>query len=259
LQVFVDGALELDIAGTFGNGRLAFYNFSQGDVTYTSLATAGTSSSGAAAPSAVGSPLANWTTEDLTSGGFWKHTDMGAFVTFADLLTAHSRSVFYGTEQIMDKRIRARIQVKSFNDDDYVGCVLGFDPGEGSSAQADYLLLDWKKQTQVVAAQGTALEGLALSRVSGPGQTVGNGASIDFWDHSGDVTELARGATLGSTGWSSFVAYELEIVYTATNIEVYVDGRKEIDLQGTFGDGRFGWYDFSQEFGVFGEPLVEDI
>jgi hypothetical protein len=34
LRVFVDGSLELDIAGAFSDGRMAFYNFSQAGVTY---------------------------------------------------------------------------------------------------------------------------------------------------------------------------------------------------------------------------------
>jgi len=37
LEVFVNGTLELDIAGLFNNGRFAFYNFSQAGVTYAGL------------------------------------------------------------------------------------------------------------------------------------------------------------------------------------------------------------------------------
>jgi uncharacterized repeat protein (TIGR01451 family) len=34
LEVYVNDVLEIDIVGTFNNGRLAFYNFSQAGVTY---------------------------------------------------------------------------------------------------------------------------------------------------------------------------------------------------------------------------------
>lgn len=34
LDVYVNGALEISISGTFGDGRIAFYNFSQAGVTY---------------------------------------------------------------------------------------------------------------------------------------------------------------------------------------------------------------------------------
>ncbi len=34
LSVFVDGTQELSVTGSFANGRIAFYNFSQADVTY---------------------------------------------------------------------------------------------------------------------------------------------------------------------------------------------------------------------------------
>jgi hypothetical protein len=37
LQVFVDDVLQLDIVGAFGNGRMAFYNFSQAGVTYSAF------------------------------------------------------------------------------------------------------------------------------------------------------------------------------------------------------------------------------
>ena len=37
LMVFVDNQLELSIAGNFSDGRMAFYNFSQADVTYSAF------------------------------------------------------------------------------------------------------------------------------------------------------------------------------------------------------------------------------
>jgi hypothetical protein len=37
LQVYVDGGLELSVNGAFANGRMAFYNFSQADVTYSAF------------------------------------------------------------------------------------------------------------------------------------------------------------------------------------------------------------------------------
>ena len=37
LQVFVDGALEISVNGAFADGSMAFYNFSQADVTYSAF------------------------------------------------------------------------------------------------------------------------------------------------------------------------------------------------------------------------------
>lgn len=37
LQVYVDNQLELSVSGAFSDGRLAFYNFSQGNVTYSAF------------------------------------------------------------------------------------------------------------------------------------------------------------------------------------------------------------------------------
>lgn len=39
LQVYVDNVLELDVAGAFRNGRMAFYNFSQSGVVYSAFQT----------------------------------------------------------------------------------------------------------------------------------------------------------------------------------------------------------------------------
>ncbi len=136
-------------------------------------------------------------------------------------------------------------------DDDFIGFVFGFDPGDASSAGADYLLVDWKRLDQFFNfgapsgdPGGTAFEGLAVSRVSGVP------TADEFWQHTtysgGGLTELARATNLGSTGWAIGVEYEFEFVFLPTQLQVFVDGVKEIDILGSFADGRMGFYNFSQ-------------
>lgn len=60
------------------------------------------------------------------------------------------------------------------------------------------------------------------------------------------MTELTRGATLGSTGWADNTSYEFDIEYTSTNFKLYVDGVLQADINGTFTDGKFGFYNYSQ-------------
>jgi hypothetical protein len=38
---------------------------------------------------------------------------------------------------------------------------------------------------------------------------------IDFWDLSGSISELARGTTLGSTGWTDNTDYTFEFNFTS--------------------------------------------
>lgn len=131
--------------------------------------------------------------------------------------------------------LNGKIKVQTSGDDDFIGFVLGYNPGEIYSSSADYYLIDWKQQNQNPASIG-----LALSHVT-------NGsADINFWDHINGVTELQRGATLGNVGWADFVEYDFNIVFTSSLIEVTVNGVTEISFAGSFNDGAFGFYNYSQ-------------
>ncbi len=139
-------------------------------------------------------------------------------------------------------------------DDDMIGFVLGFLPGDSSNPNADYLLVDWKRGTQTFdfgapsnTPGGTADRGLAVSRVTGLP------TADEFWAHvnhpenpDGGVEELARAATLGDTGWSVSVDYTFEFEFSPTRLRIFVDGELEFDIAGVFQNGRWGFYNFSQ-------------
>jgi len=134
----------------------------------------------------------------------------------------------------------------NFNDDDYIGFALGFQPGDVTNPDADYLLIDWKQGTQF--AFGTqAFKGLAVSRVTG---IPTNG---EFWAHDdstpngGKLVELARGINLGDVGWVDEQEYVFTFVFTSTSLQVFVDGVLEIDIEGNFSNGRTAFYNFSQD------------
>ena len=129
--------------------------------------------------------------------------------------------------------LSGQITVETTGDDDFIGFVLGYSSGELSSG--DFWLIDWKQNDQ-----GSAFDGLSLSYV-------GAGAvGTDYWEHSGAVSELQRAANLGSTGWADQVTYEFDLVFTNDLIQVYVDDVLEINYSGTFSDGAFGFYNYSQ-------------
>ena len=139
-------------------------------------------------------------------------------------------------------------------DDDYIGFVLGFNSGDTSNSSANYLLIDWKAGTQTFnfgapsSTPGTtALAGLAVSRVTGIP------TADEFWGHtdfvsdlSGGVQELQRAANLGATGWATGTTYEFTFDFGPNDLEVFVDSVKELDITGSFNNGSFGFYNFSQ-------------
>lgn len=148
--------------------------------------------------------------------------------------------------------ISGKVEVKTTNDDDYFGFVLGYQAGELSSTNADFWLLDWKQKDQTY--QGvSASKGLALTHITGD-LTSGHGNSnyrwVTFWGHDATtdipVDEVARGNTLGNVGWADNTPYEFEITFTENLIEVYVDGNLEISHSGIFTDGAYGFYNYSQ-------------
>ncbi len=150
-------------------------------------------------------------------------------------------TVFHNGANSQGNALSGTIKVESGGnwDDDFIGFVLGYDAGELAGGTPDYWLIDWKQKDQN-AYSASATAGLALSHVTG------TASNTDFWGHSGGVTEVARGDTLGSTGWSDITEYSFDLTFTSTLIEVFVNGVREISFAGTFGDGGFGFYNFSQ-------------
>lgn len=143
-----------------------------------------------------------------------------------------------------------------FNDDDYIGFVLGYNSGDLSNSNPDYLVIDWKQGTQTFGGcSGPSLMGLSAIRVTGPIDDFGQSACRDG---TGGVTELGRGATLGDTGWVDLETYTFDLIFTPDTVQVLVNGILELDLTGTFSDGAFGFYNSSQEQVLYA-GIAEDV
>lgn len=173
---------------------------------------------------------------------------------------------FYSDFTAWGTTVRGRI-LSEGGDNDYIGFALGFQPDDSTSTSADYLLVDWKQGTQDFnfgppssSPGGTAPRGLAASRVFGIPD------ADEFWQHDNlsgtpadsGLLELARGATLGSTGWSENVEYEFEFDFGPNNLVVRVDGVEELNLGGTFSNGRMAFYNFSQAGVVYSAFEVDE-
>ena len=178
--------------------------------------------------------LSTWTAE---GNGTWS-LSAGNNTAFQSI--NGTPTTFYSDFNGQGIALSGNIIVETTADDDFVGFVLGFQPGDISNAATDYIVVDWKQATQPFFGCSAQI-GLAISRF-----TAGAADGADSWCHQGTVTELARGTTLGATGWADNTSYAFDLIFTATNIQVFVDGNKELDVNGSFADGRFGFYNYSQ-------------
>jgi len=197
-----------------------------------------------------------WTAESYPAvsgfpAGAWTVSPSGDSVT---QIANGQPTLFYSNFNVRGSDVRGSVSVEGAGDDDYIGFALGFQPGDTSNSAADYLLVDWKRGTQgfdfgvpSTTPGTTAFEGLAVSRVTGVP------TADEFWGHtdftsdtSGGVAELARGASLGSTGWVPGVEYDFRFLFEEDRLQVYVDDALELDIGGSFPDGRLAFYNFSQ-------------
>lgn len=225
-------------------------------------------------PRTNGFPEVRWLTTDTTAMIDDEGDEGDPNNPFDDIPGTQNASVnvLYGPDTILGKRITGKLSPGNGTsvDDDVVGFVLGFQPGDASSglgtgSSADYLLIDWKGVDQTfdfddpptapigfhnLTSGGFMPAGLAISRINGLPNADELWRHIDDEDGlDGGVTELQRGLTLSRQGYSRDATrdpYEFDITYTQDRVTVFVDGVLQLDVQGTFPDGRFGLYTLSQ-------------
>lgn len=163
--------------------------------------------------------------------------------------------------------VSGRIRVNSAGDDDFIGFALGYRPGDIANASADYLLVDWKAASQFFdfgAPSNTpgsnAPAGLAVSRVTGIP------TADEFWGHTnfaqdanGGLQQLARGTTLGSTGWVIGTTYDFRFVFLPNLLQVFVNGGLELSITGAFANGSMAFYNFSQADVTYSAFTVRNI
>jgi hypothetical protein len=147
-------------------------------------------------------------------------------------------TMFYNNQDSQGLALSGTIKAISGWDDDYIGFVLGYNDGDLNNSAADYILIDWKRGNQSGADRG-----LAISHVTG---SIQNNINNDAWLHQGVVSELQRGSTLFDTGWVYGTEYTFDLIFTSSLIEVSVNGNTELSISGSFNNGSFGFYNYSQ-------------
>ena len=187
--------------------------------------------------------LNNWQQQGPPANGNWDVATDGSSV---DQTVNDNPTFFVSQANYFNTVIEGSFSVETAVDDDMIGFVLGYqDPNPGSVDDYNFILFDWKQTSQYKSdCGGTAPAEMQLSRINGTATTTSEIYSM-FWckDHAGtDV--LATNNSMG--GWVDFQSYSFKVSYTASNIKVWVDGKLIFDVNGTFPNGRFGFYNFSQ-------------
>jgi len=163
--------------------------------------------------------------------------------------------VYMSTLPATGVSITFELSVLSGSDDDLIGWVVAYEAKDHASKTANWILFDWKQADQEASGYMCST-GLAMSRVQGP---IGDWTEI--WGHVKSVTEVTRALTLGSTGWVDYQTYTIQMDYTTTQIDVWVDGKLEFSESGSFPAGNFGFYNYSQEAIVYSlvSPLNQSV
>jgi len=195
--------------------------------------------------------LGSWHAEDRPSSAPASNWSVSSDGTEATQWNNSRATVFLGDLLITGAAFDARIRVNTSQDDDAIGFVLGFEPGDFENPDAGYLLVDWRQRSSQFTGGGgvtyTAHRGLRLSRVTGKVSGTGLGA------HVGDVQELAQANTLGDYGWRDYTWYHFTFDLQPDRIRIWVDGVLQFDEPGDFdfGGGRLGFYSNSQKRSQF--------
>ena len=208
--------------------------------------------------------LSGWTFEEYPLANNYQASNWSVATDGGSVKQTTNRgpSVYYSDFDAYGKKFTVTVNSGDQNDNDFMGVVLGFQPGDadGTNSDADFLLLTWTLENQNVdfnpnspSPGGYSMPSIAVSRVTG------NPDYDELWQlknlngtvEGSAVQELERGSTKGSTGYTKNQDYEFTIDFGRYGLKVGVDGTEEIDIDGDFRDGRFGFYAFSQHNATF--------
>ena len=184
----------------------------------------------------------NWTSEsNVSNAGNWQINDDGRKV----IQTLNGSPTFFvSPQEYMDYKIEGKLFVNTSSDDDFIGFAIGYkDPLEASAEPSDFydmILFDWKQTTQTTSGL-TAMEGFTLSRLNG----VINPEN-QLWDHLSDNIEVLDTDYGKGKGWRDRTEYTFTLYFKSNSIRILIDNVLIFDGEGSFQNGFFGFYNYSQ-------------
>ena len=130
----------------------------------------------------------------------------------------------------MNKLYKLKFGVLTASDDDMIGIALWYNQGEFNNAWwYDYLIYDRKQNSQFYNGN-TAFEWTRLWLVKWAG-------ALSFTDYRhfdspiwNGATEFDRGDVYGSVWRADNVLYDLDVLYTASSLKIWINGILDIDI-----------------------------
>jgi hypothetical protein len=167
---------------------------------------------------------------------------------------------FVSPANSINTTLRGKIEVETTGDDDLIGFVFGFNAPAGTGNDMNFVLVDWKQATQNFDGV-TSSEGFSVNRVQGnitdylPG----------FWGRADSAGFDSLATNYGDNlGWEDNTEYTFTILYQTNHLSFEVAGgafgagQVVFDIAGSFPDGAFGFYNYSQAAVRYSGLTLED-
>lgn len=202
----------------------------------------------------------DWDTAGDPTSGKWIIKAGGSEI-FQD---TNGAPTYYVTPfDLINVEINGTIKVDSNYDNDWIGFVFGFkDPFSPPYTYHDFLLLDWKKETQQHPSLNyTGQEGFSLVKLNGDIDITNSDTTVKyFWGHNSNSVFNVMDTDYGSNkGWKFDTEHKVKLIYTLTKFEIYIDSVMVFSRSGCFEPGRFGFYNYSQEDVTYSDFSYEFI
>ncbi len=209
----------------------------------------------AAADTAIDFDLRTWSQQGDPDTGQW---DVAADGSEVIQQLNDDPTYFVSPETFAAATITGRFEVQTSSDDDIIGFVIGYGgPTAGDDFTYDHLVFDWKQSDQGGYGDCTARAGFTLMRIDGtlsetPDERAeGNGFVVPVqWCHE-QVEDDPRAEVLATDwgperGWEDNTEYAFRVEYTPERIRIFIDDELIFDVFGSFPEGSFGFYNYSQ-------------
>lgn len=174
--------------------------------------------------------LNDWGTTDAITVGEWSVSQDGSYAYQA----INGAPTFFksAAKNYENSVIKGRMRVRSAaGDNDWIGMALGMQNSN------DFYLWSWKNGSNANSAEK---EGHNFAKVT-------NKSAIN-WNMHASVSGYNVLSTKHGTayGWNHDNYHDFEVHYSSSNVKIYIDGSKVIDVNGTFPSGQIAFFNYSQ-------------
>jgi hypothetical protein len=153
-------------------------------------------------------------------------------------------SAYVNQRVVGNVRITGEVTVETTSDDDLIGLVFGWqDP-------SNFYLVDWKQATQPDTECETAEIGVSIKRFQSDAAI---GDCPSFWSSAGsDAVTILSPASANPIGWADNQKYRFVVDFRPGDITVQILQGDVVlatatSADSTWSEGRFGFYNFSQQ------------